>query len=30
MDEQLEGKFRDREDALRRARALVTSLGHGE
>jgi poly(A) polymerase len=30
MDEQLEGKFRDRQDALRRARALVTSLGHGE
>lgn len=28
MDEQLEGKFRDREDALRRARALLTSLGH--
>jgi poly(A) polymerase len=28
MDEQLEGKFRHKEDALRRARALLASLGH--
>ena len=29
MDEQLEGKFRDRESALRRAKALLSSMGLG-